>query len=59
MVRLAKMSMMITCAGKGRRDSRSRLRTQEKRRQEVTIIFSYHTPFHRNQFVLVWCLGKF
>lgn len=49
MVRWGKMSMMITCAGKGRRDSRSHLGTQEERgRQEVTIIFWYHTPFHRD-----------
>jgi len=49
MVRLGKMSMIITCAGKGRIDSWSHLKTPERRRrQEVTIIFWYHTPFHRD-----------
>lgn len=48
MVRWEKMNMMITCSRKGKRDSQSHLRTQERRRQEVTIIFWYHTPFRRD-----------
>lgn len=49
MLRWGKMSVMITCSGKGKRDSRSLLRTHKrKRRQEVTIILWYHTRFRRD-----------
>lgn len=49
MLRWGKMSVMITCSGKGKRDSRSLLTTHKrKRRQEVTIILWYHTRFRRD-----------
>lgn len=49
MLRWGKMSMMITCSGKGKGDSRSHLRTRKRKgRQEVTIILWYHTRFRRD-----------